>query len=72
DDPRFFTLSALDRRSVLEEALDGVRTLESVGVPVAQAIAAEFLPTIAEELAKVSASLDADTSDADEVASAKA
>lgn len=72
EDPRFFTLSAADRMAVLEEALDGVSALESVGVPVAQAIAAEFLPTIAGKLAKVSASLDADKSDADDVASAEA
>ena len=54
EDPRFATLPPLDRQSVLEEALIGVRALESVGARLTAAVVADCGPIIAETLAQVS------------------
>ncbi len=53
EDPRFATLPQLDRRLVLEEALTGLRALESVGARVGQSVATDCEPVIAAELAQV-------------------
>src|SRR5215204_4464174 len=54
EDRRFATLPPPDRQSVLEQALIGVRALESVGARVAEAVVADCAPIIADELAGVS------------------
>ena len=54
EDPRFVTLSPMERRSVLEEALAGVRALESVGANVARSVVANCGPIIAQKLAEIS------------------
>jgi hypothetical protein len=52
EDPRFASLPPLDRRAVLEEALTGVRALESVGARVAHSVVAECQPVIAAEIGR--------------------
>ena len=54
EDARFVTLSPMERRSVLEEALAGVRALESVGANVARSVVANCGPIIAQKLAEIS------------------
>ena len=53
-DPRFATLPPLDQRSVLEDAHNRVRALESIGARVAQSVVVDCGPLIAEKLAEVS------------------